>query len=116
MVTYSKELRLKVFKKFNGRCAYCGCKISGRFHIDHISPILRKTDQYNPSLNKIDNLYPSCVTCNCSKGTLSIEEFRRKLKSKLTTIEKESATFSLLKKYGLIKVVQKDVVFYFEKG
>lgn len=39
----TKADRQKVFEKYGGRCAYCGCELTGRWHADHMSPIHRKT-------------------------------------------------------------------------
>lgn len=40
----NKADRQKVFDKFGGRCAYCGCDLSGkRWNVDHIEPVNRTT-------------------------------------------------------------------------
>ena len=56
------KLRVEVYKKYNCKCAYCGKKISyDEFHTDHIIP------KYKGGRNDIENLNPSCHTCNCVK-------------------------------------------------
>lgn len=37
--------RQKVFDKCNGRCAYCGCELTGRWHVDHMDPVIRYKDR-----------------------------------------------------------------------
>lgn len=37
-----KADRQKVFEKFGGRCAYCGCELTNGWHVDHIEPVVRK--------------------------------------------------------------------------
>lgn len=36
-----KQVRQKVFDKYNGRCAYCGCDLTKSFHVDHFNPLMR---------------------------------------------------------------------------
>lgn len=39
-----KSDRDKIFQKYGGRCAYCGCDLSGRrWNVDHIEPVNRTT-------------------------------------------------------------------------
>ena len=47
-------------------CVYCG----GEFeHVDHAVPLSRGGP------HTLDNLVPSCASCNCSKGTMTLDEF-----------------------------------------
>lgn len=67
-----KPKRQWLWNKTNGRCAYCGCRfIQTQMTIDHVVPRSRGGNSLRP------NLLPCCPTCNASKGTLSVEEFRR---------------------------------------
>jgi hypothetical protein len=36
-----KEDRQKVFDKYGGRCAYCGCELPANWHCDHLEPVNR---------------------------------------------------------------------------
>lgn len=36
-----KADRQKIFEKFGGKCAYCGCDLEKGWHVDHIEPIRR---------------------------------------------------------------------------
>lgn len=37
-----KSDRQKIFDKFGGRCAYCGCELEKGWHIDEIEPVRRR--------------------------------------------------------------------------
>lgn len=74
-----------VFKKTGGKCFYCGCVLpedtddydeqglvvmsTRNWHIDHATPRSRGGS------NKIDNLFPSCCSCNLAKSNMTQEEF-----------------------------------------
>lgn len=123
MKSISKEKRLKVYSIFNGRCAYCGCDIYlETFHIDHINPLFRGLSQeqlnrigYNrvKGTNNIENLYPSCPSCNCSKRTYTIEEWRNVIELKKERIKKNT-DYNFLLKFGCVIEIDKPVEFYFE--
>lgn len=38
----NKSDRLKIFNKFGGRCAYCGCELQKGWHVDELMPCKRK--------------------------------------------------------------------------
>lgn len=67
-----------VFDMAGGHCTYCGTVLvmgvrsPAQFHIDHKTPISRG------GTNALENLTPSCRTCNISKGALTLEEFLAK--------------------------------------
>lgn len=116
-----KKVRELILKKTDGHCAYCGCILKDRFHIDHINPIYRgytdiELNRYNivRGTNDYDNLLASCQRCNIMKGTYSVEKFRNDLKLKLQRIKRDSTTYRVLLDYGLIKEIDKNIVFYFE--
>jgi len=70
---YRKNRRIKIFNKFNGRCAYCGQKIKiENFEIDHKIPKIAGEKE----IHEYKNLVPACKTCNSIKNNLTIEEFR----------------------------------------
>lgn len=119
-----KSERIKVFLKCNGRCAYCGCSItSDRFHVDHIQPKYRNTTQeqlksWNSEKIKgedsIDNYNPSCISCNLSKSTFTIEQWRKELELKKERIKRDSPTFNILLRFKAIVETNNPIVFYFE--
>lgn len=69
-IKWSFKKRFLVYSKTNGYCAYCGVKLSEGWHMDHIKPKFRGGD------NSVENLFPSCGSCNSSKRNRTIEEFR----------------------------------------
>ncbi|MFY0655052.1 MAG: HNH endonuclease [Cyclobacteriaceae bacterium] len=114
----TKENRIKVYDKYSGRCSYCGCEIfMTSFHVDHIDP-RRRGDISNPNItngkNHIDNYNPSCASCNCSKSTFSIEDWRIQIQKKIININRDSSNYRILKRYGLIEENIKPIKFYFE--
>jgi 5-methylcytosine-specific restriction endonuclease McrA len=119
----SDRARLLVFQKYEGRCAYCGCEITyHRFQVDHIHPKSGyiETENGNPiSPNRIENLNPSCKSCNHYKHFYSVEEFRSALKKMLFIKQeylfKSMTKFDIAKKYGCIKIGEWDGLFYYER-
>lgn len=119
-----QRLRWDIFKKYNGRCAYCGCEIDFyNFHIDHITPKRRGDsisycEKYGIEKGKdcIDNYNPSCASCNLSKSVFTLEVWRSEIFKKIERLSKYNTSFNLLHRFGVIKIVNKPVVFYFEKN
>lgn len=72
MSSIKAEKKAKIYAMFNGKCAYCGVKLT-EFNrtIDHIHPKVKG------GTNKTENLFPSCGWCNSVKCDRSIEEFRQ---------------------------------------
>jgi len=74
-----------VFNKTGGVCFYCGCALpadtefydgqgkvfmrSRNWHIDHVMPYSKGGTHH------IDNLVPSCTTCNLQKHDKTDDEF-----------------------------------------
>lgn len=100
-MSYNRE---RIFKKSDGRCFYCGCKLDfNNFHADHF------ISKLNHGHGNIDNLVPSCPECNLMKGSSSIEEFRRILEH----LDERNITGRLFKKYYNVK--HKKIKFWFER-
>jgi 5-methylcytosine-specific restriction endonuclease McrA len=70
-----------VFNKTNFHCAYCGklleIKNQHDWTIDHIIP------RSKGGSNSIDNCLLACRSCNSSKGSKNLEEFRKYLQRKV---------------------------------
>lgn len=47
----SKKTREQIFNKYNGRCAYCGCELTNKWHVDHMEPVIRFKERL-PRLHK----------------------------------------------------------------
>lgn len=74
--TDKRTTKAKVWKKSDGKCWYCGVQTEPftNFVIDHFQPISKGGG------NQIENLVPSCSTCNLSKGKKTIDEYREHCK------------------------------------
>ncbi len=64
-----QSLRLSVFQRDNYTCVYCGVKPES-LHCDHVIPYSRGGS------NDLDNLATSCPSCNKSKGSKMLSEWR----------------------------------------
>ena len=80
----SKATREKVYKKYNGHCAYCGKEIEySEMQVDHINAVY-SSEYYGKEVdNSIENYNLACRQCNFYKDTFSIEEFRYNIKNTL---------------------------------
>ena len=132
--------RAAVYKKYDGHCAYCGCKLTMKqMQVDHIIPqyligaYLVNGDKYlelrpTPIEQKaamsifeytdgdhMDNLLPSCRQCNFYKQTFSIDDFRHNLEDTIWHKLEKDFNYRLLKKYGCIEEHREPIVFYFER-
>lgn len=71
------ELRWYLIRKTNGRCAYCGSPFRSNrkggiaADIDHIVPRTQNGSDHH------SNLILSCRSCNSSKGSKTLNDFRR---------------------------------------
>jgi 5-methylcytosine-specific restriction endonuclease McrA len=127
--------RLKVYRKTNGKCWYCGKKLNTKglylinnlkdselyddgdnrnnFSIDHVIP--KEKCNYT---NNINNLVPCCKSCNTAKNTKTLEQFRKILVTRKFK-EKFGVSFTnkqekFLKSMGFYLPIVDDK-FYFEK-
>ena len=118
----SKVQRTDIYRKYGGRCAYCGRIISLEdMQIDHLVPKYRTlSDADLRELGKqrgsddIDNLMPACRPCNYRKGALSLEDFRNALQRGQICCRRDF-TYRMMVQYGLVVEMPAEVVFYFEK-
>jgi len=135
----NKKTRIEVYNKCNGHCAYCGEEIElGKMQVDHIIPqrnfinsiqnmklgniemrfikvpdFLRHLNEED--CNHIDNLLPTCGSCNNRKNTLTIEQFRSEISEQLSRLKKNNANYRLAKRFNLVEERTMPIVFYFEK-
>jgi 5-methylcytosine-specific restriction endonuclease McrA len=107
----NKELRLSVYEKYSGNCAYCGCEIVwSAFQVDHIIP------KQSGGSDDLENLNPACRQCNNFKNVFSLEEFRREVSMQVERARKYSVNFRTAERFGMIEVKPKPIVFYFEQA
>lgn len=116
-----KADRQKVFDKYGGRCAYCGCKLHKGWQADHIEAHWHTLTQneadrvgIKKGSNDIENINPSCPRCNKWKSTFSIEDFRREISLQIQRLNLYSSNYRMAKDYGLLKETNITVTFYFE--
>ena len=115
-VPIPKQVRQKVYEKYNGHCAYCGCELVIKgMQVDHIESVLRAQSLHKVVDNSIDNFNPACRMCNFYKGTLTIEDFRKKLLTFQAVHFPDSFNTRLGLKYGMVTMAKWDGKFYFEK-
>jgi hypothetical protein len=81
-----KEIREKIFNKFNGLCAYSGKPLDCDWQVDHVTPKcsviwgqpkeIRLKLGVNYNLNDFDNLLPTIKIINHYKRSFDLEGFR----------------------------------------
>jgi 5-methylcytosine-specific restriction endonuclease McrA len=102
--------RKKVFKKYDGQCAYCGCSISIKsFNVDHLIPIQKGGS------DEMENLMPSCRSCNSWKAAWLIEDFRNVISDQVDMLDKYGRNWKLAYRFGLVRKTHQKVIFFFEE-
>lgn len=117
-MTVSKKNREIIFKKYGGKCSYCGDPLQKGWHVDHLKPIRRNfegsTGMLRPEFDNIDNMMPSCPSCNINKHSLPLESFRALVSGFMKHLNEVNTQYKIAKRYGLVKETIKPIVFYFE--
>ncbi len=128
-MAFTKQQREKIYSKYGGHCAYCGCKITvEQMQVDHIIPqreyenhIKRKirvpnflTHLTENDVNNEENLNPACAICNKWKSAHDLELFRSELSEQPKRLNDYSSNFRIAKKYGLVHIIDNPIIFYFE--
>ncbi|ECI2792025.1 HNH endonuclease [Salmonella enterica subsp. enterica serovar Give] len=130
----TRKQRERLRMKFGGRCAYCGCVLPEKgWHADHVQAVLRKSERcmkaaekgifrlkttgevFKPEADCPENIFPSCAPCNLLKTTYSLEMFRKQVSLQVERGRRSSVNFRTAERFGLISVVNKPVVFWFEQ-
>lgn len=106
----TKEERIEIYNRFDGRCGYCGEKINIKnMQVDHIVALrVGGTDT-------LDNMICACRSCNHYKSTYTLEVFEKQLQEIPNRLIRDSAIFRIALRYGLIEIKDKKVEFYFKK-
>lgn len=122
----SKKQRADLKQKYGGKCAYCGCELGDRWHADHIEPVDREIKwisgvgpvqtgrMHKPENDHVDNMNPACAPCNLDKHSMSLESWRYLMQQSSQVLMRDVSTFRRAIRYGLVKIVDKPIVFYFE--
>lgn len=109
----TKLERLTVYDKCGGRCAYCGCALAYKdMQADHVIPIAGWSEQ---GADTLDNMLPACRSCNHYKSRSTLEGFRAMIENQPAVLERDSVTYQIAVRYGLVVPAPHPVVFYFER-
>lgn len=107
----SKQLRLDVYNKFGGHCAYCGKSITLKeMQVDHINSVA-----VNGEDDSFKNLYPSCRKCNWSKHEGTINDFRETIAQYVVSLNLYNHDYQMAKRFHLINETNYPVEFYCEQ-
>lgn len=114
----SKKMREAVYKKYGGRCAYCGKEIEYKdMQIDHLIPIQRERfGRYNEEqIECFENYMPTDRACNHYKRAHSLETFRKYIEEIPKKLDHYSYIYRIGKKYNLVEEHSQKIKFYFEQ-
>lgn len=78
-MNFKKSVRELIFKKYNGKCAYCGIDLDNN-NLNNINYM--QIDHMIPKKDYIDNYNPSCKSCNSQKKNKTVDEYRLYLTKK----------------------------------
>lgn len=102
--------RQAVYNKFGGRCAYCGHIIEFKdMQVDHIIP------KRSGGTDNMENLFPSCRTCNHYKRDNPIWLFRKWIAEIPEKLYENQYIFKVGVKYGFFDSKPREIKFYYEK-
>lgn len=109
----NKKTREAVYRKYGGRCAYCGRAIAYKdMQVDHFRP-LRVWDEVDGAADDISNLMPACRMCNHYKRANSLEVFRRYI-AEIPRKLRDNYIYKIGVAYRNIIENEKPIKFFFE--
>jgi 5-methylcytosine-specific restriction endonuclease McrA len=131
-MTAAKREALRMM--FGGRCAYCGCELTGKWQKDHIKPLVRFTEYgttgndghyvrhekpvrrlERPENDCAENLYPACRACNINKSSRSVEQYRKFLLDGPESLASYNGRFRHMLRFGIVAVNKEPFQFWFER-
>ena len=118
-----KEIRLRVWNKFDRKCAYCGCDLEyKKMQVDHVKPLYKNDNVETLEVWGVErgkdeesNYYPACARCNRWKSTYSVEMFRKQIQLQTERLLRDSNQYRMALDYNLIELTDKPVEFWFER-
>ena len=116
--TIPKKVRLDVYAKYDGHCAYCGKKLEYKdMQVDHLIPFQRERfKKYSEEeIECFENYMPACRRCNHYKRAHSLEVFREMIEEIPSKLTRDNYIYKVGLDYNLIEEHRQKVVFYFEK-
>ena len=116
--TISKKVRIDVYNKYDGHCAYCGKEIDYKdMQLDHLIP--RQRERFKKYLEEeiecFDNYMPSCRRCNHYKRAHSLETFRQMIEEIPKKLFRDNYIYKVGLDYNLISANKHKIIFYFEQ-
>lgn len=111
-----RTIRRQVYDKYNGRCAYCGCRLDIKdMQVDHIDSVYVASYFRQEKVDdSIGNYIPACRACSYYKSADTIDGFRERIKYTLQHTCVNTFQAKLAIKYGIITVKPWNGKFYFE--
>ena len=103
--------KLALLRRYDFKCGYCGADFADTdLSIDHLMPLCRGGSDV------IENLIPSCISCNCSKRDKTLEEYRTYMAHQSTDYPRFSTQqIEFLKRHGIVLPLISVYNFFFEK-
>jgi hypothetical protein len=77
--------------------------------VDHVKPLSSGGE------DTVENMLPSCRSCNHRKGGSTLESFRKQIERFLHVLERDNVTYRNAVRFGLIIPNPHPIRFYFEK-
>lgn len=123
MAYIKKEIRERVWNKYDRRCAYCGTDLEYKqMQVDHIEAHWHSGTEEDckrwgvtKGEHEESNFNPSCARCNRWKGTFSVEAFRNEISLQLVRLQRDSSNYRMALDYGMITESNKPIEFWFER-
>jgi 5-methylcytosine-specific restriction endonuclease McrA len=114
-----REVRERVFAKYDEHCAYCGKIIAyNEMQVDHLIPI-RQAEEGKVDWREVENennYMPACRRCNHYKRGNSLETFRTMIYEIPNKLHHRNYIFKVGEDFGNIKPIYcMPIVFYFER-
>jgi len=116
--TITKKVREAVYRKYGGRCAYCGKKIEYKdFQLDHLIPKQREQfKRYSEEeIECFENYMPACRRCNHYKRAHTLECFRQMIEEIPAKLFRDNYIYKVGLDYSLVTANEHKVQFYFEQ-
>jgi len=105
-----RPYRIAIWGKTEGICWYCGVNLTPfNFTTDHVIPISSEEGS-----SAFWNMVPCCKSCNSSKGSRTLDQFRAVLLKKQGAIFTERQ-LTYWQERGIELPIPQPHVFYFEK-